>query len=710
VKPLFQPAVFLRAVLQKFSSRLMFPLLLFISITCHITAADAITNLVWSDDFNGTNIDLTKWTFDTGNNNGWGNNELEFYTSRTNNAYVTNGMLHIRAIKENTVTIATNRSGVITTNIFRYTSARMKTQNLFWKKYGQIEWRAKLPAGTGMWPALWALGTNFTSIGWPACGEIDVVENDGANPTFVQGSIHSGTDGTDIFNFTGDSVTNFHVYDLIWSTNFISFVVDGTTYETQTSWGTTTGNPYPFPFNQPFYFLMNLAVGGDYVGDPSTNSINPSIPGELVIDYMYVFDDVPVLQPGIVSVVPSNGCLAGGTLITLTGTNFVLGATVSVAGLPASGVTVYNSNLVTCITPPSVTASSKAVSLQNPGGGNALKSKAFTYLAGPAFGGLVGATPAVQGATLTWSAATGGSPPILYNVYEGAASGAENFNAPLLTTNSLSAFISSLDPGIGCTNTYYFVVRAVDQCNSSDNNSVEFAVQPTTVPLVFAGLTSVTANVNTATLVWSAASGGTPPYTYNVFQATASGAENFASPLLTTNDVTVSVPVIAGSNSPLTYFFVVRVQGGCSIDSNAVEQSVQPPLDPNGDQTGNGIPNWWLQQYGMDPFDTNVAAADADGDGISNLQEFLSGTDPTNPASYLHIISITPQDSDVLIAWMGGGGTTNIVQSTADLTLGYSNISGNIILSGTGDSMTNYVDPGAATNNPQQYYRIQLVP
>jgi beta-glucanase (GH16 family) len=152
-------------------------------------------SLVWSDEFNSvtsSNVDTTKWNFDTGNggsNPGWGNNELEFYTSRTNNAYVAGGLLHIHAQIENT-------------NGFRYTSARMKTQGLFWTTYGRIEWRAKLPAGTGMWPALWMMGTNIANLGWPGCGEIDVVENDGAYPYFVQGSIHSGTDASNYYLLT----------------------------------------------------------------------------------------------------------------------------------------------------------------------------------------------------------------------------------------------------------------------------------------------------------------------------------------------------------------------------------------------------------------------------------------------------------------------------------------------------------------------------
>jgi beta-glucanase (GH16 family) len=257
-------------------------------------------SLVWSDEFNGASIDLTRWTYDIGNgsnddNPGWGNNELEYYTSNSANAYVTNGFLHIRAQEQ-----TTNSSE----GTFYYTSARMKTQGLFNKTYGRIEWRASLPEGTGFWPALWMLGSNIVDVPWPGCGEIDVVENNGANIFFEQGSIHSGSDATKVYNFTGgNSVTNFHVYDLDWTTNSIIWSVDGVGYETQTVWSSSTDNPYPFPFNQPFFFLMNLAVGGNYLGNPTDAEINPSMPGEMVIDYMRVYDYVAA--PLVTNVVPS---------------------------------------------------------------------------------------------------------------------------------------------------------------------------------------------------------------------------------------------------------------------------------------------------------------------------------------------------------------------------------------------------------------------
>ncbi len=235
-------------------------------------------NIIWTDEFEGTAIKTNLWTCDIGSG-GWGNNELEYYTSRTNNVYVANGLLHIVAAAE-----ACHGAS--------YTSARMKSQGLFACKYGRIEWRAQLPTGTGFWPALWMLGTNLSTLGWPGCGEIDVLENNGSNPLMAQGSLHSGSDATAIYNFTdGGAVTNFHTYTLDWTTNAILFYVDGHLYETQNGWSSSTGKAYPFPFNQPFFLLMNLAIGGNYVGNPSTNAINAGnpFPGEMLVDYVRLY-------------------------------------------------------------------------------------------------------------------------------------------------------------------------------------------------------------------------------------------------------------------------------------------------------------------------------------------------------------------------------------------------------------------------------------
>lgn len=249
------------------------------------------TNIVWSDEFNGTSVDTTKWSFDLGDdcpqNCNWGNQELEYYTSRTNNAYVANGTLHIVARQE-------SLAG------YSFTSARMKTQGLYSTPvYGRFEWRAKLPSGVGMWPALWLLGTNITTVGWPACGEIDVVENSGATPTWVQGSLHySSGNPTAKYNFTSpDSVTNWHIYDLIWNAGSIQWSVDGHVYETQSAGA---------PFNAPFFFIMNLAVGGNYVGNPTVAQIEAGtvFPQEMQVDYVRVYEQT---APLAISVAPQLG-------------------------------------------------------------------------------------------------------------------------------------------------------------------------------------------------------------------------------------------------------------------------------------------------------------------------------------------------------------------------------------------------------------------
>jgi len=245
-------------------------------------------NIIWTDEFDGTVINTNLWTYDLGNG-GWGNNELEYYTSRTNNAYEADGALHLVAQAE-----AFGGAS--------YTSARIKSQGLFSWKYGRIEWRAQLPAGTGFWPALWLLGTNISSLGWPGCGEIDVMESNGGNPGMAQGSIHSGSDATAIYNFLdGDSVTNFHTYTLDWTTNTILFYVDGHLYETQSSWSSSTSNPYPFPFNQPFFIIMNMAIGGNYLGQPSTNAINAGsvFPGQVLVDYVRIYNVTDPLRLAI---------------------------------------------------------------------------------------------------------------------------------------------------------------------------------------------------------------------------------------------------------------------------------------------------------------------------------------------------------------------------------------------------------------------------
>jgi len=257
---------------------------------------------------------------------------------------------------------------------------------------------------------------------------------------------------------------------------------------------------------------------------------------------------------------------------------------------------------------------------------------------------------------------------------------------------------------------------AMIPCNSSAPSPAVNGTKDTTAPS-FAGLDAATPAIESATLTWSAAVDSNA-VTYQVFQSLTSGTENFGVPTLTTNSLSVSIaPLYPGSNSPITYFFVVRATDSCgNTDTNTVEKSLQPLLDPNKSQVGDGIPNGWKQQYGLNPFDPSVAAGDADGDGCNNLCEFLSGTDPTSSASSFRITSVATTGSDVAITWAAGLGRTNVLQSSAGLADGsygtnFTDISPMIVLpAGGGDTTTNYIDPGAATNAPSQYYRVRLQP
>ncbi len=246
-------------------------------------AAHAGWKLVWSDEFNGASIDTNHWRFETGNHRGWGNRELEYYTGRSENAYVRDGLLHIVARKE-------------ALDGFGYTSARMKSQGLFFQKYGRFEFRARLPYGQGYWPALWLMPEHSHYGGWPACGEIDIMENKGKDPSVVQGTIHFSSPSsrahrshTGLYRFRpNDGANKFHVYALEWRRNSIQWYVDGKLYETQTNWSTASA-PYPAPFDQPFYIIMNLAVGGNYGGNPDATT---PLPGDMQVDYVRVYSEV----------------------------------------------------------------------------------------------------------------------------------------------------------------------------------------------------------------------------------------------------------------------------------------------------------------------------------------------------------------------------------------------------------------------------------
>ncbi|MDP5275153.1 carbohydrate binding domain-containing protein [Chengkuizengella axinellae] len=245
--------------------------------------------LVWNDEFDGTEVDPNKWTFDIGNGEGgWGNNELEYYTDRPENAKVENGNLVITAKYE--------EDGY---NGFDYTSAKLKTDELESWKYGKFEARIKLPTGQGLWPAFWMMPQNSEYGDWASSGEIDIMENWGSRPTEIGGAIHMGEDWPNnsskhknIFLPDGGVVTDWHTYGIEWEPGEIRWYVDGELYSTINNWYSKSlnqplKNSFPAPFDKEFYMIMNLAVGGHFDGNPADNSI---FDAEMLVDYVRVYE------------------------------------------------------------------------------------------------------------------------------------------------------------------------------------------------------------------------------------------------------------------------------------------------------------------------------------------------------------------------------------------------------------------------------------
>ncbi len=235
-------------------------------------------SLVWNDEFSGSSLKLNYWNQEIGNgNSGWGNNELEYYTDSPKNIFLSKGNLIIEARKE-------AFSG------FSYTSARITTQNKKHFKFGRIDIRAKLPVGKGMWPALWMLGSNIPSVGWPACGEIDIMELIGSYPGRVSGTMHwksvsgnTGSKGAKYFLPTGDFSQEFHVFSIVWAKDSIKWYVDNHLYMTNTI-DNVGAAKYPFNANQ--FLIFNVAVGGNWPGPPDDNT---TFPQRMFVDYVRVF-------------------------------------------------------------------------------------------------------------------------------------------------------------------------------------------------------------------------------------------------------------------------------------------------------------------------------------------------------------------------------------------------------------------------------------
>jgi beta-glucanase (GH16 family) len=238
--------------------------------------------LVWSDEFTDPQLDSSKWVYDIGGGK-WGNQELEYYTDLPQNVSIQDGKLAITARQEKHTD--TNKI------IWNFTSGRIKTLSKFTQTYGRFEARIKVPFGQGIWPAFWMLGEDIAKVDWPNCGEIDVMENIGKEPAIVHGTIHgpgySGAGGIGNLYALAQGqrfADDFHVFAVEWEPHAIRFYVDNNLYVTRTPRELPPGKKWVY--DHPFFLLINLAVGGDWPGNPDASTVFPQT---MLVDYVRVY-------------------------------------------------------------------------------------------------------------------------------------------------------------------------------------------------------------------------------------------------------------------------------------------------------------------------------------------------------------------------------------------------------------------------------------
>jgi beta-glucanase (GH16 family) len=258
--------------------------LVILVVSCEVTPEQTLPDrsyeMVWSDEFDadaGTSPDAAKWVYDLGTGqNGWGNNELQTYTDDAENISTDGeGNLKINAIR----------------NGSSYTSARIKTEGLFTQKYGRIEARIKTPSGAGIWPAFWMLGSNIDEVSWPQCGEIDIMEQKGSQSSITYSSLHGpgysgGNAATTPYGLQdGRFDSDFNIYAIEWGEDYVDFFVNDFLFKRLTPVDVSG----EWVYNQPFFLILNVAVGGSFVGPPNENTPSPAT---MSIDYVRVYKEI----------------------------------------------------------------------------------------------------------------------------------------------------------------------------------------------------------------------------------------------------------------------------------------------------------------------------------------------------------------------------------------------------------------------------------
>jgi len=252
------------------------------SLGCSFSEEQTVTNfneITMQDEFDTDGAPNSNiWDYDIGTRgDGWGNNELQYYTDRPKNVTVQNGYLLITAIQEDFEGSS-------------YTSARILSKDKFEQQYGRFEARIKTPYGQGMWPAFWMLGANSDEVIWPACGEIDIMEVRGQEPTILFGSVHgpgysAGEAITKRYDLLDERVdSDFHIYGIEWGPDYVNFYIDDVLYNQITPSDLPDQNNWVF--DQPFYIIINLAVGGSFVGPPNEET---EFPQTLLVDYVRAY-------------------------------------------------------------------------------------------------------------------------------------------------------------------------------------------------------------------------------------------------------------------------------------------------------------------------------------------------------------------------------------------------------------------------------------